>query len=75
LQAIQTVLGREPLARFRTRDKQFRALGLSVQDKRTDNEWLDILAANPVLLERPVVAYRNRFEMGRPPEKVLDILK
>ena len=32
------------------------------------------LAAHPVLIERPIAVAGNRAVVGRPPEKVLDIL-
>lgn len=32
------------------------------------------IAANPILLERPIVVSGERAAIGRPPEKVLDIL-
>ena len=40
----------------------------------TDDEWLDALAANPILIERPIVVKGNRAVLGRPPEKVLELL-
>ncbi|MFH2129182.1 MAG: ArsC/Spx/MgsR family protein [bacterium] len=68
-------LGCQPLAIIRAKDKRFKELGLSRQDQRNADEWLTILADNPMLLERPIVVYKNRVALGRPPEKVLDILK
>ncbi len=67
-------LERQPLEIIRTKDKRFKELGLSKKDRKEADEWLDILVQNPQLLERPVVSYKKRFEMGRPPEKVLEIL-
>jgi arsenate reductase (glutaredoxin) len=40
----------------------------------TDSQWLDALAAHPILMERPVVVHGKRAVIGRPPEKVLEIL-
>lgn len=74
LKAILKGLNREPLEIIRTQDKRFKELGLSKKDQKTPDEWLNILEQNPTLLERPVVTYKKRFEMGRPPEKVLKIL-
>lgn len=37
-------------------------------------EWLDALAANPVLIERPIVVRGDKAVVARPPEKVLELL-
>jgi arsenate reductase (glutaredoxin) len=40
----------------------------------TNDEWLTILAENPILIERPIVVNGDKAIIGRPPEKVLEIL-
>lgn len=40
----------------------------------TDDEWLQALAENPILIERPIVVKGNKAVIGRPPERVLDLL-
>ena len=40
----------------------------------TEDEWLDILADNPILIQRPVVAKGNNAIIARPPQKVLAFL-
>lgn len=40
----------------------------------TDAQWLDALAQNPILIERPIVVKGDRAVLGRPPEKVLELL-
>lgn len=40
----------------------------------SDDEWLEALAAHPVLIERPIVVRGERAVLGRPPEKVLELL-
>ena len=39
-----------------------------------DEEWLDALAAHPVLIERPIVVRGNKALVARPPERVLALL-
>lgn len=36
--------------------------------------WLDALAAHPKLIERPIAIRGDRAVVGRPPEKVLELL-
>lgn len=37
-------------------------------------EWIEALAAHPILIERPVVVRGARAVVARPPEKLLDLL-
>lgn len=61
----------DPRAIVRTGEARYRELGLADADRDT---LLDALAANPVLIERPIVVLGGRAVIGRPPEKVLDLL-
>ena len=40
----------------------------------TEDEWLDAMAEHPILIERPIVVRGDRAVVGRPPEKVLELL-
>ena len=40
----------------------------------TEDEWLDAIAEHPILIERPIVVRGDRAVVGRPPEKVLELL-
>jgi arsenate reductase len=42
--------------------------------KLSNDEWIKILAANPVLIERPIVIKGNKAIIGRPPVNILKIL-
>jgi arsenate reductase len=64
----------EPLKLIRTGEKLFSELGLSVDDQRPDNEWFAIMNKNPILIERPVLIYKNKAAIGRPPENILEII-
>lgn len=40
----------------------------------TEQQWVKILAENPILIERPIVEKGDKAIVARPPEKVLAFL-
>ena len=42
--------------------------------KLTNAQWIKILHENPILIERPIVVKDGKAIIGRPIEKILDIL-
>ncbi len=73
LEAIMGLLGIEdPRAMMRTGEDAYTQLDL---DGASRDELLDAMAANPVLIERPIVVRGDRAVIGRPAEKVLDLLE
>lgn len=64
----------DPKDIIRTKEKLFADLGLSVSSNKSRTEWLKILSENPKLIERPIVIYNNKAVIGRPPEKVLEVI-
>lgn len=58
-----------------TRMGEDRAKELSLADRPHDRvAWIDLLVANPVLIERPVlVTDDGRAVVGRPPERVAEL--
>ena len=74
LRLLLKLLGVAPLEILRHKEARFAELGLSRNDERDEAAWIDILVANPVLIERPIVVNGKRAAIGRPPERVLNIL-
>lgn len=56
----------------RNNEEEYTALGL---DNANDAALLQALAKHPKLLQRAIVVYRNRAVIGRPPERVHDLLQ
>ncbi|MBF0611608.1 MAG: arsenate reductase (glutaredoxin) [Magnetococcales bacterium] len=73
LDRVLTTLGFEPRQLMRTKEPLYRELGLD-NTQLGRQELLLAMAANPKLIERPIVLKGNRVALGRPPEKVLDVL-
>lgn len=42
--------------------------------KLTESEWIAAMVSNPKLIERPIVVKGKKAILGRPPEKVLELL-
>ena len=66
------LLGIEPHDLLRRKEAPYKELGLSRESSRA--EIVRAIAANPVLMERPVVVAGKKAALGRPPENVLSIL-
>lgn len=73
LRAITGMLGCSIRDIIRTGEDAYRELNLA--DKTlTEAALIDIVAANPKLLQRPIVINGDRAAIGRPPQNVLAIL-
>ncbi len=71
LRAVADMLGSGPVQLMRVKEKLFKELGLSKDDN--DDALFLAMAANPSLIERPIVLHKDKAAIGRPPEAVLDI--
>lgn len=72
IRAALAALGLKPIEIMRTKEKEFRQLGLSKDSD--DDTLIRAMATTPKLIERPIVFKDGRARIGRPPEAVLDIL-
>jgi arsenate reductase len=66
-------LGLKPREVIRSAEPEFRESGLTLD--ASDDELLDLMVAIPKLIERPIVEIGDRARIGRPPERVLEILE
>lgn len=66
-------LGIGPRQLLRTGEDEYKSLGLE-NPALTDDQLLDAMIAHPKLIERPIVVIGNKAVIGRPPEKVLDLI-
>jgi arsenate reductase len=70
---VVTLLAIAPIELMRRGEAVYKELEIGVRPLG-DDELIAAMAANPVLIERPVVIANGRAALGRPPENVLDIL-
>lgn len=72
LRELLKKLGMKPSELVRRGEEVFKE---NYAGKSLDEEqWLDALVAHPVLIERPIVVRGDRAVIGRPPEKVIELL-
>ncbi len=57
---------------LRKRDAAYRSLGLTGEE--SDAELVRLMAENPTLLERPIGVVGERAVIGRPPERLLELV-
>ncbi len=69
LASLYARAGMTPREGLRTADDAAKAL-----TGAADDAVLDAMAANPILIERPLVETEKGVRLGRPPEKVREIL-
>lgn len=73
LRAIIAKLEDEPTALVR-RDSMWKKLGLTDDDARTEDQIVALLVKHKQLLQRPVVVTADRAIVGRPKERVAELL-
>ncbi|SNY91905.1 arsenate reductase [Cohaesibacter sp. ES.047] len=72
IRAALAMLGIGARDLMRTKEALYKDLGLDgISD---EDKLIDVMAANPKLIERPVVFKDGKARLGRPPEAVLEIL-
>ena len=73
LRDIIEMLGVSPREIMRTKEKVYKELGLDDPDLN-NNMLIEAMVDHPVLIERPIVIANGKAAIGRPPQKVLEIL-
>ena len=73
LQQIIKRLGIDPRQLLRSGEAEYKALNLA-DPTITDEQIIDAMATHPKLIERPILVAGDMAVIGRPPEKVLEIL-
>ena len=73
LKDLIEAMGISPRALLRRKEAAYAALGLD-DPALSDEALIDAMAANPILIERPIVATEKGVRLCRPAEAVLEIL-
>ena len=73
LEAVLRMLGMEPRELMRSKEKEHRELGLKDKSLSRD-QLIAAMVEYPRLIERPVGISGDRAVLGRPTERVLELL-
>ena len=73
LRAILSKLGMKPRDLLRQGEARYAELKLK-ERALSEEALIKLMVENPILIERPIVVSGNKAAIGRPPEKVLEIL-
>jgi arsenate reductase len=73
LKRLIGLLGVSPRELLRKDEQVYRDLGLRNKEIG-DDQLIELMIANPDLIQRPIVVRGNKAILGRPPEKVEELL-
>jgi arsenate reductase len=73
LRELLSKLGIGARALLRSGEDEYKELGLA-DASLSDEQLIAAMAAHPKLIERPILVAGKRAVIGRPPEKVLELL-
>jgi arsenate reductase (glutaredoxin) len=74
LEKILSMLGMEPRDLMRKKEAEYKEAGLD-NPALTREALIQGMIDHPKLIERPIVISNGKAVIGRPPERVLDILR
>ncbi len=73
LKEIISLLGVEPRSIIRKGEEVYKSSGAD-NLSLNDSQLIALMVAHPKLIERPIVLANGKAALGRPPEKVLEII-
>lgn len=73
LRSLLNKLGIGPAELIRKGEQAFKDSGLDAG--AGDDELIELMLRHPILIERPIVEVGAQARIGRPPERVLDLLE
>lgn len=74
LETLIQALGISPRELLRKGEGTYKEKGLADADL-SDAALIDAMLESPKLIERPIVTYKNKAVLGRPPENVLSLIE
>ena len=72
IKSIAIKLNLSPQKFLRKNDKRYKELNLS-EFKGSDEDFFQIIADNPTIMERPIISSGSKAVIGRPPENIFKL--
>lgn len=73
LKELLRVMGFSPRALMRTKERAYKELNLA-DEGLSDSALIKQMAANPILIDRPIVVRGTDARLCRPPERVFELI-
>jgi arsenate reductase len=73
IESVLGMLGVEPAEVLRKNDAAYKTLGLTGKEPKA--KLVALMAEHPTLLQRPIAILGKKAVVGRPPERILALLK
>ncbi len=64
----------DPVADMIRKDSHFKELGLDAADYTSEDEVVALILEHPKLMQRPIAVVGDRAVIGRPSERVFEVL-
>ena len=68
------ILNLSAIELIRKSDSNYRDLGITVSQESNEGFIISTISENPQILQRPIITNGERGVIGRPPEKILELL-
>ena len=71
---ICNILNTRPIGIVRTSDTNYKELNITPAEELDDSYMTNMIIQNPKILQRPIILKGKQGVIGRPPEKINDLL-
>jgi len=72
---ICNILNIKPRDIIRETHKSYKELNISTDNEQDDIYMINLIIRNPKILQRPIILGEGKGVIGRPPEKINELLK
>ena len=71
---ICNILNAKPIDIIRTADANYKELNIVSENEQNDSYMINMIIQNPKILQRPIILKGKNGVIGRPPEKINELI-